>query len=118
MLPITMKGPKGIGELLDLTFRRISSTPIRAPKKEARKRETSRLFHPKNPPTMAASFMSPPPIASFLKTILPKRATDASPAPPTPTPRREEMGEIPSGMKLRATARAIPGIVITLGMIE
>src|SRR3989338_8733136 len=46
--------------------------PTAEPKKGAMKNVNRTSFHPRNAPIIAMSFTSPPPIASFLKTALPK----------------------------------------------
>ena len=92
--PKTMNGPKGTTSSLLLIFAIIKITPVNAPKKNPKKREIMMYLQPRKAPIIAASFTSPPPIASFLKIAEPPNAIISIIPPPTSTPKAEFINDI------------------------
>ena len=92
--PKTMNGPKGTASSLLLIFEIIKIIPANAPKKNPKNREIMIYLQPRKAPIIAASFTSPPPIASFLKIVEPAKPMINIIPPPTNTPKAEFVNEI------------------------
>ena len=92
--PKTINGPKGIASSLFLIFDKIKIIPANAPKKNPENREITIYLQPKKAPIIAASFTSPPPIASFLKITEPAKPITNIIPPPTTTPKAEFINDI------------------------
>jgi len=74
-------------------------------------------LQPRKAPIMAASFTSPPPIASFLKISEPVMPMTNIIPPPASTPKAESMNEIYGTKKLKINPITIPGKEMTSGTI-
>ena len=92
--PKTMNGPKGTISSLLLIFAIIKKIPVNAPTKNPKNREMMIYLQPRKAPIMAASFTSPPPIASFLKISEPAMPITNIIPPPTTIPKAEFINDI------------------------
>ena len=92
--PKTMNGPKGTVSSLLLIFDIIKIIPANAPKKNPKNREIMIYLQPRKAPIIAASFTSPPPIASFLKITEPAMPMLSIIPPPAITPKAEFINDI------------------------
>jgi len=92
--PKTMNGPKGTVSSLLLIFDKIKIIPANAPKKNPKNREIIIYLQPRKAPIIAASFTSPPPIASFLKITEPAIPMLSIIPPPTSIPKPEFINDI------------------------
>ena len=98
--------------------------PKTEPRKGATKNVRSMSFQPKSEPIMASSLTSPPPMASLLKTILPKIAVAYMIPPPATMPFSEAinppMAELlpckKGNNKLKNAPTTIPDTLIESGI--
>ncbi len=86
--------------------------PAAAPRKMVRSAPTG----PTKAPTMAIIFMSPPPIAGFLKASSPSQPTAYRTRKPAPAPRTASSGVTPAGSSDRARPAASPPRLSGSGM--
>jgi len=85
---------KVLNLLYFLIFDKIKIIPVTAPRKNPKKSETIIYFQPRKAPIMAASFTSPPPIASFLKITEPAKPMINIIPPPASIPKAEFINDI------------------------